>query len=83
MDEKLLKKYFKKVRKIVTIEENVISGGFGSSILELTNKIMPECSSKIKMIGLENKFIENYGSQDELFKKNNLTVNRLVKTLID
>ena len=43
---------------------------------------MPECSSKIKMIGLENKFIENYGSQDELLK-NNLTVNRLVKTLIN
>ena len=58
LDEKLLKTYFKKVRKIVTIEENVISGGFGSSILELTNKIMPECSSKIKMIGLENKYLE-------------------------
>ena len=83
LDEELLKSYFKKVNKIITIEENVISGGFGSSILELTNKLMPDCCGKIKMIGLKNKFVENYGSQSELFKKNNLTVNRLVKELID
>ena len=83
LDEKLLKTYFKKVDKILTVEENVISGGFGSSILELTNKLMPDCCNKIKLIGLENKFVENYGSQVELFKKNNLTVNRLVKELID
>ena len=58
LDEKILKKYFKTVDKILTLEEGVENGGFGSAILESTNKLMPENCHKIKILGLKNKFEE-------------------------
>ena len=82
MDNKTLIKYAKKVKKIVTIEENVLSGGFGSLILEVLNEFSPQDTYKIRKIGLKDKFIENYGTQDDLFKINNLTVNQIIKKLI-
>ena len=82
LDEKILKKYFKIVDKILTLEEGVINGGFGSSILELTNKLMPENCHKIRTLGLENKFEDKYGSQEELLKKNKLTVQNVISKLI-
>jgi 1-deoxy-D-xylulose-5-phosphate synthase len=49
---------------IVTVEENVLQGGFGSSILELLadEKIT---GLKIKRIGIPDRFIE-HGTQNEL-----------------
>ena len=82
LDNKTLIKYAKKVKKIVTIEENVLSGGFGSLILEVLNEFSPQDTYKIRKIGLKDKFIENYGTQDELFKIYNFTVNQIIKKLI-
>ena len=82
LDEKILKKYFKTVDKILTLEEGVENGGFGSAILETTNKLMPENCHKIKILGLKNKFEEKYGTQEELLKKNKLTVQNVIKKLI-
>ena len=65
-----------------SLEEGVINGGFGSSILELTNKLMPENCHKIRTLGLENKFEDKYGSQEELLKKNKLTVQNVIGKLI-
>ena len=82
IDYKNLIKYTKKVKRIVTIEENVLSGGFGSLILETLNFHSPKDTSKVKKIGLTDKFIDKYGTQEELFKKNNLTANNIVKKLL-
>jgi len=82
LDKQILLKWIPEVKKIVTVEENVLAGGFGSSILEFTNEYMPQYSSKISRVGLKDAFIENYGTQDLLLKKNNLTVERLMKEII-
>ena len=37
------------------------------------------CCEKIRILGLEDRFIDNYGTQEELLAKNNLTVERLIK----
>ena len=42
LDKKLLLEWIPKVKKIVTVEENVLSGGFGSSILEFASENFPE-----------------------------------------
>ena len=55
--------------------------GSGSSILEYVSDNFPSELSKIKRIGLQDKFTEKYGSQDELFKKHNLTAKFLVKKI--
>ena len=47
LDEATLLQWIPKVKKIVTVEENVLAGGFGSSILEFTSDHFPENSNKI------------------------------------
>ena len=79
LDEKILKYWIPKVKKIITIEENILEGGFGSSILEFVNIHLKNIKVDIKRIGLPNKFVEKYGSQDELHKYNNLDKKNIVK----
>ena len=82
LDKEILLKWIPQVKKIVTVEENVLSGGFGSSILEFTNDHFPDHSNKISRIGLKDAFIKQYGNQDLLFKSNNLTVENLIKEIL-
>lgn len=79
LDQKILLKWIPKVKKVLTIEENFLDGGFGSSILEFVNDKLKSHSHKISRIGLKNKFIENYGTQDQLFQKQNLTSEYIIK----
>lgn len=79
LDQKLLLKWIPKVKKVLTIEENFLDGGFGSSILEFVSDKLKSHSYKISRIGLKNKFIENYGTQDQLFQKQNLTSEYIIK----
>src|SRR3989339_415865 len=68
LDTILIKKITNKVKNIVTIEENVVSGGFGSSVCEL----LKNSGVKIKIIGLPDQFIE-HGKQSDIRKKYGLT----------
>ena len=57
LDENLLHSIFKTYKEIITIEDGVISGGFGSAVLEfasLNNYFIP-----IKILGVPDKFIEH------------------------
>jgi 1-deoxy-D-xylulose-5-phosphate synthase len=67
MDTAMLISIASKVNKIITIEDNVIAGGFGSAVIEALNH-MEITDVKIKMLGLPDKFIE-HGSQAELMGK--------------
>jgi len=66
LDENLILKYIKKIKNIVVIEENVIQGGLGSSILELLQhyKLF---NIPIKLIGIPDRFI-THGKIDDLFR---------------
>jgi len=65
LDEDLLHKIFSKFNKIITVEDGVIAGGFGSAVLEF----MAEhgYSAQVKRLGIPDKFIE-HGTQEELYK---------------
>jgi 1-deoxy-D-xylulose-5-phosphate synthase len=67
LDKELLLNQIKKYKKIVTIEDNVVSGGFGSSILELMseNNILDR---KVSVLGFPDEFIPQ-GNVGLLFKK--------------
>ena len=71
LDEELLSKLSDDIKKIVTIEEGVLEGGFGSSVLEFIEKSSIK-GIKIRRIGLPSRFIE-HGKRKELFSKYNLT----------
>jgi 1-deoxy-D-xylulose-5-phosphate synthase len=67
VDSDLIIKHAKKVKKVVTIEENVLMGGFGSAILEeLEEKKVYDVH--VMRIGIPDKFIE-HGDQTYLRKK--------------
>ena len=67
LDEKLICSLAQQTGCIITVEENVLSGGFGSAVLEgLEQNGIAEVH--IKRIGLPDKFIE-YGAQSILREK--------------
>ncbi|WP_418512965.1 1-deoxy-D-xylulose-5-phosphate synthase [Corallibacter sp.] len=65
LDETLLHDIMKNHTSIITIEDGVITGGFGSSILEFA--AANNYKNSIENLGIPNKFIEQ-GSIDELQK---------------
>ena len=71
LDRELIRNLTIRVKKIITIEEGVLEGGFGSAILELLEK--EEIRNVwVKRFGLPSEFIEQ-GKREELLKKYNLT----------
>lgn len=63
LDKDLLKEIFEKFDKIITIEDGVISGGYGSAILELAMQL--NYKGKIEIMGIPDNFIE-HGNINEL-----------------
>jgi 1-deoxy-D-xylulose-5-phosphate synthase len=64
LDEQLLHEIFQRFKKIITVEDGVIKGGFGSAILEFMAD--NNYSASIKRLGIPDKFIEQ-GSPKELY----------------
>jgi 1-deoxy-D-xylulose-5-phosphate synthase len=58
IDFELLTGLSSRKRRLLTVEENVLSGGFGSSILEYLAQSQPH-SFKIECISLPDRFIEH------------------------
>ena len=79
LDEKLLDVTLNKYETIFTLEEGMVNGGFGSSVLEYASK--KGYAVNIKTIGIEDVFIE-HGSREELLEISGLSVNRIFKELI-
>ncbi len=63
LDEALLHRIFKTHYNIVTVEDNALSGGFGSVILEFAAR--HHYKNKIEVLGIPDNFIE-HGRVDEL-----------------
>lgn len=76
LDTDLIKNVAKKANKIITVEENVISGGFGNAVLEL----LKDSSVKIHTIGIPDKFIE-HGKQDQIRERYSLTAETIHKNI--
>tara|TARA_X000001036_G_scaffold439880_1_gene492858 strand:+ start:1566 stop:2507 length:942 start_codon:yes stop_codon:yes gene_type:complete len=81
LDEKNLFKILKDVKCLVSIEENNLIGGFGSSILESCNNHKIREVNKVHRIGLPDKFPENYGSQIELLKSQKINSEHIAKKM--
>ncbi|EOD01723.1 1-deoxy-D-xylulose-5-phosphate synthase [Caldisalinibacter kiritimatiensis] len=78
VDKKLIKKIAKEHKTIITIEDNVKIGGFGSKVVKLLNDIGYE--GNVDVIALPDKFIQ-HGNVEQLFKENNLDVDSIANTL--
>ncbi len=71
LDEQLIRRLARDVGVIVTVEDNLLAGGFGSALLEYINA---ENLNWVKVfrVGLPDKFIE-HGSRAQLLAKYGLT----------
>lgn len=70
LDRSLLSSVASSVPRIITIEENVLQGGFGSAVLEFLNEAEITCS-RLRRIGIRDVFVEQ-GHQGELRRKNGI-----------
>jgi 1-deoxy-D-xylulose-5-phosphate synthase len=80
IDEELLASLCADIKKIVTLEDGVLEGGFGSSVLEFMERASIK-GVKIRRIGLPSRFIE-HGKRSELFSKYNLTPEAICDVII-
>ena len=71
MDKKMLFEIVTRTKKILTLEENVLMGGFGSGIMELLSE--QETLIPVKSIGIPDTFI-THGNQKTL--RSTLGINR-------
>lgn len=67
LDEDLICEWAKRTGRVLTVEENVIKGGFGSAILELLEE-KDLFSIKVRRLGIPDIFVE-HGPQAILRKK--------------
>jgi len=74
LDEKLLHQIFKEFKTIITIEDGVIKGGFGSAILEFSAE--NNYTSTVKTLGIPDVFIEQ-GTVEELQQYSKIDVESL------
>ena len=77
IDAALIGNLAKEIKYILTVEENVVRGGFGSAVLEQLSE-MDMDGLKIKMLGLPDKFIE-HGPQNLLRKMLGLDAEKITK----
>lgn len=81
LDRQMLSELFERKMPVLTIEEAVLQGGFGSSILEFAaeNRYF---DAVIDRMGIPDQFIE-HGSVDELLKEIDLTVDSTIQKVIE
>lgn len=74
LDQTLLHTIFKEFHSIITIEDGVIMGGFGSAILEFAAQ--HNYHKNIRLLGIPDEFIEQ-GSVDELQRYCGISTDKL------
>ncbi len=79
IDKVLIKKLITNKYKIVTVEDNMLHGGLGSSILEYVNTL--SVNTKILTLGYNDTFV-THGSTDTLYKLHGLDVDGIYYSIL-
>ena len=78
LDEKLVHTICADYKQIITLEDGVEKGGFGSAILEFMGK--HNYKNKVKVLGIQDHFVE-HGTIEELQKKNGIDISSIKKLI--
>ncbi len=79
LDKNLIVKLAGKMKRIVTVEENVLQGGFGSAVMEMLEEEGID-NVQFKRIGIPDKFVE-HGSPEVLREKYGLNAEGISETI--
>lgn len=66
VDEEVLNSVFKKFKYIITVEDGVLKGGFGSAVVEFM--VDRGYNSEVRRLGIPDYFVE-HGTQEELIRE--------------
>ncbi len=80
LDTELILSLARAIRRIITIEENTVQGGFGSAVLELLSDHEVN-SAVVKRMGIKDHFVE-HGPQDTLRRKYQLDASAIINTAL-
>ena len=81
LDEDLILEIASRCRRVVTIEENVITGGFGAAVLELLSGHHID-GVQVEVVGIADEFVE-HGAPSLLREKYGLTGAAVAKRAVD
>ena len=79
LDKEMLEKLFHTSDRIITLEEGVVNGGFGSAVLEFAEREGLQ-GPRVRCLGLPDEFIE-HGDREELLRKYHLTPDEIAATI--
>jgi len=82
LDEETIVRYARNHNIIITIEEHIKTGGLGSACVEVlsqyfANKIFP----KVIRLGIPDRFMDDYGTQDYLMEKIGIGAPQIAETI--
>ncbi|MFH1784002.1 MAG: 1-deoxy-D-xylulose-5-phosphate synthase [bacterium] len=77
LDEELIRTVALRCGRVLTVEENVLSGGFGSAVREM----LADTDIKVHCVGIPDKFIE-HGSCDILRAKYGLSKDKIQERIL-
>jgi 1-deoxy-D-xylulose-5-phosphate synthase len=66
VDQEVLHSVFKKFKYIITVEDGILKGGFGSAVIEFMSD--KGYNSEVRRLGIPDYFVE-HGSQQELYRE--------------
>ena len=81
LDEKLILQVVQKTPLVFTAEEHVLTGGFGSKVLEFFERKEIQ-DVRVKRFALPNEFIE-HGSRDKLLDQFGLSAEKMEKVILE
>ncbi|MFC1908654.1 1-deoxy-D-xylulose-5-phosphate synthase [Chloroflexota bacterium] len=80
LDAELITSLAHRIKRLVTVEENTLSGGFGSNVTKLLQEA-DICDAQIKNIGIPDEFVEQ-GTQAALRAKYDLDADGIVRRVM-
>ena len=81
LDKSLIVDLSGRIKRIVTVEENVLAGGFGSSVVKLLQE-SGRCDVTVRNIGIPDEFVE-HGTQAILRSKYGLDAEGIVRQVLE
>ncbi len=79
LDEQLIVDWAQRCRAVLTVEENVLNGGFGSSVMELLSN--HGCSVPVRRLGIADRFVE-HGSRSKLLSLHRLDASGIISEVL-
>jgi transketolase len=83
LDAAAIIEHARSARLVVTVEEGIAIGGFGSAVTDVLVEELGPGMPRIKRVALPDSFCKNYGVQNDLFEIYGLTPRQLAHTVAE